>query len=281
MKTGRAATAFRACMLALALHLVADDRHASAQTVATAAPEESKPEEIQIGISVDIIPVTSDFSGSSIAVFGSIENPDRLAQILNEYTIAVVVTGPPQDVAVRRKSRVFGIWVNRETRTYRNVPGFYSVASNREVPAIAGQAVLKERQIGIDNLSLNLLSRGGETFIQPAPEFAASLRRLRIDKELFQENPAGVAFLGSSLFRATVEIPSNIPIGRHVVTAYLFRKGEFLASRQASFRVEKIGFEEYLHSFANNHGLWYGVFAVLAALVTGWLANAAFSGRAR
>ncbi len=267
------------CLIATAIVLLAASSQGRAQL--GGAGDEKPVEDIQIGISVDVIPVNSDFSGGIIAVFGSIENPDRLAQLLNEYSIAVVVNGPPEDIVVRRKQRFLGIWINRDARVYRNVPSFYAVAANRPIEAISDLQRLKEKQIGIDNLSLSLLSRGRATFILPAPEFAASLRRIRQAKELFSEDPGGVTFLGSSLFRASLTIPSTVPIGRHIVTAYLFRKGEFLASRQSSFRVEKKGFEEFLHSFAMAYGLWYGMIAVLAALVTGWLASIVFAGANR
>ncbi|MCB1455286.1 MAG: TIGR02186 family protein [Nitratireductor sp.] len=243
-----------------------------------AFPQATAREEIQMGISVDTVDVNSDFSGTGIAVFGSIENPDRLAQTLNEYSVVVTVTGPMEEVTVRRKERVFGIWMNRHSRVYRNVPSFYALASNRELTAIAPEPVLKENAIGVDRVPLSLFSTGGVTFTQPAPEFASSLRRVRKEKRLFTEDTSGVVFLGSTLFRANLRLPSNVPIGRHKVTAYLFRNGEMLASREGSFQVEKAGFEKFMYTLAHTYSFWYGVLAVAAALVTGWLASVIFGG---
>ena len=113
----------------------------------------------------------------------------------------------------------------------------------------------------------------------PAPEFAASLRRLRRERSLYSEDPAGVAFLGSSLFRASMAIPSNVPIGEHKVTAYLFRGGKLLASRSANFDVERAGSERYLYTLAHSYSFWYGVIAVVIALATGWLGSVVFGGR--
>lgn len=248
-------------------------RAAHAQTVPS---PENLPEEIQMGISTDVIPVSSDFAGTRIAVFGTIENPDKIGQLLNEYSIVVTVTGPLQNVVVRRKERVFGIWINRQSRVYRSVPSFYALASNRSLDAIGDTEVLKENRIGVDYLSLSLYSSGEQTFILPAPEFAGSLRRLRREGDLYFEDPKGVVFLGSSLFRASLPIPSNAPIGDYTVSAYLFRDGGVLASRNGSFKVERAGFERYMYTLAHVYSYWYGILAVLAALATGWLASIIF-----
>lgn len=250
---------------------------ASAAAAQTKSSTNAPREELQMGISVDVVPVTSDFTGRQIAVFGTIENPNRLAQTLNEYAVVVSITGPVEDIVVRRKERVLGIWMNRTARVYRNVPTFYAVASNRALSAVADNAVLRDNRIGVDHLSLSLFSRGDQTFISPAPEFANSLRRIRRDKSLFTEDPAGVVFLGSSLFRATLAIPSSVPIGEHTVTAYLFRNGELLASRSDKFRVERAGFERYLFTLAHVYAFWYGLIAVGVALATGWLASVIFA----
>jgi len=258
-------------LAALAAALIAG--HALAQTAPSA---DRLPEEIQMGISVDSIPVTSDFAGTRIAVFGTIENPDRIGQMLNEYSIVVTITGPLQDTVIRRKERVAGIWVNRQSRVYRAVPTFYALASSRRLEAVASDQVLRENRIGIDNLPLNLFSTGAQTFILPAPEFAGSLRRIRREKALFTEDTAGVVFLGTSLFRATLEIPSNAPIGPYTVSGYLFRNGALLASREGGFRVERAGFERLMYDMAHVYSWWYGVAAVLAALATGWLGSVIF-----
>ena len=237
-------------------------------------------ETIQMGISTDLIPVNSNFAGAEIAVFGAIENADRIAQVLNEYSVVVVIRGPSEDVLVRRKERVFGVWMNRQARTYRNVPSFYAVASNRRLDVVAPNDTLRRLQIGVSRLSLNLYSAGTQTFILPAPQFSRSLRRLRIENRLFSEDPSGVAFLGTSLFRATLNIPSDVPIGTHTVTAYLFRDGQHLSSRTGTFQVRKQGFEELVWSLAHDNGVIYGLLAVLVALVTGWLGSVVF-GRGR
>lgn len=261
-----------ACLLA-AMSLAV---HCSAFAQDTGAPDAV--EQIQIGISTDIVGLTSDFAGTKIAVFGTIENANQVAQSLNEYAIVVVARGPLGDLVVRRKERLIGIWINRSARTYRNVPSFYALAADRPLEKIANREFLGQYELGLKNIALKLYSRGPEAFIAPAPEFAASLRGLRADRRLFSEDLKGLEFLGSTLFRATLAIPSDVPVGTHTVTAYLFRDGKLLANKAETFRVEKQGMEKLLFTLAHNYSFWYGIMAVLLALVTGWLANVVFGG---
>ncbi|MGI9401523.1 MAG: TIGR02186 family protein [Rhizobiaceae bacterium] len=252
---------------------------AKSETETAVEQEEDKPEEIFIGISIDTVPISSDFSGRSIAVFGTVDNADPFARLLNAYAIVVVVRGPDQEVVVRRKERMLGIWVNRKARSYGDVPSFYALASNQPLDVIASENVLREAGLGVNNIALSNYAGGGSPFVIPEPEFAESLLRIRQQDGLYSENPEGVDFLGSNLFRATLELPSSVPIGKHTVTAYLFRDGELLSSRSDSFEVRKVGFEDALYNLAHQHGFWYGVIAVIIALITGWLASVVFGRR--
>lgn len=234
-------------------------------------------ERIQMGISVDIVPVGSEFSGQEIAVFGTIENANPLARVLNSYAVAVAISGPPQDIVVRRKERVFGIWMNRKAREFANVPSFYAVASNRPLNTVSQRPVLRQLGLGIENIALRLHARSANSLSLQAPEFTSSLRRIRSENGLYSQNGEGVVFLSSNLFRATLSLPSNVPIGRHVVTAYLFRDGALLDRKVGALEVRKIGFEELMYTLAHQYSLWYGLLAVLIALATGWLGSVIFS----
>jgi uncharacterized protein (TIGR02186 family) len=235
-------------------------------------------EEIQMGISTDLIPVTSDFSGTNVVVFGAIENPNRVAQALDRYSLAVVIRGPGEDIVVRRKERVLGVWVNRQSRIYQSVPSMYLVAASRPLPQLAPPEKLRAQGIGIANIPLTLFFAGQTSQILPAPEFAAAFRTLRTSEGLFAENDDAVDFVGSSLFRANIRVPSNIPIGMHEVTAFLFRNGELLATKSGRFEVRKHGFEDLVYRLAHDYAAFYGLFAVFLGVATGWLASVVFGG---
>ncbi|MBV2187433.1 MAG: TIGR02186 family protein, partial [Rhizobium sp.] len=75
---------------------------------------------------------------------------------------------------------------------------------------------------------------------------------------------------------ATLRLPANIPDGVHIVHAYLFKTGEFIAERELPLRVIKTGLEDSISRTAHENPLTYGMFSVLLALITGWGASLIF-----
>lgn len=236
----------------------------------------SKAESLQMGISVDQVPISSSFDGAKIVIFGSIETKDQAALYRGEYDVVVRVEGAPEDVVIRKKERIGGIWINNKSENYEAVPSFYSILSARPLNLISNSIVLSPISLGIYNLGKNIPVEGEKKLIMDPGEFSDALLRLRIQQDLFSEIPGTLKQLSPSLFRATLDIPANVPIGEHTVTAYLFRKGEILGTNRSSFTIEKIGFERWIYDLAHEQGLLYGIMAVLLAIFTGWAANAIF-----
>ena len=83
-------------------------------------------------------------------------------------------------------------------------------------------------------------------------------------------------FLGAELFRATVVLPADVPVGDYVTTVQLFRDGALLATNTDPLHIGKIGFEQYVSEFANEQGFAYGLITVAIACFTGWLAGVMF-----
>ncbi len=236
----------------------------------------TKAESLQMGVSVDTVPISSSFDGTEIVIFGSIETHEQAALFRGEYDVVVRVEGAPEDVIIRKKERIGGIWINNKSENYVSVPSFYSILSARPLNLISNSIELAPISLGINNLGKNVPVEGEKTLIMNPGEFSDALLRLRIEQDLFSEIPGTLKQLSPSLFRATLSIPANVPIGEHIVTAYLFRNGEILGTKKSSFRIEKVGFERWIYDLAHENSLLYGIMAVLLAIFTGWAANAIF-----
>jgi uncharacterized protein (TIGR02186 family) len=85
-----------------------------------------------------------------------------------------------------------------------------------------------------------------------------------------------VRFVSSSLFRASLRLPANIPDGVHTVHAYLFKGGELIYERELPLRVVKTGLEQAITDMAHNRPVIYGMLCVLLAIITGWGASVLF-----
>ncbi|MCZ8177400.1 MAG: TIGR02186 family protein [Rhizobium sp.] len=261
----------RLLVLAFALVAVLSLPVAAQDPLATQLAER---EGLEIGISTSEIAITSDFSGADLTVFGALTNTDQLLLAIGQYDIVVTLEGPRDWTTVRRKERLFGIWVNRTSLTFEEIPISYSLASTRPVEEIAEDDLLTSLGIGIDHLALTPTG-----FISNAAnlsEFRDAFRRLKQNRGLYQRDTGGVRFVSSSLFQATLRLPANIPNGVHTVHAYLFKSGEFIAEKELPLRVIKTGLEEAITEAAHEQPLAYGTFAVLLALITGWAASLIF-----
>ncbi len=236
----------------------------------------ARAESMQIGLSADEVPITSDFQGTNLIVFGTLEETDPTALLAGGYRVVVVVRGPSEDVVVRKKERILGVWVNSQSRRFGSIPSFYSLATNVEVANVAPAQVLKDLGLGVDNIPMNLVSRAQHTFVVPAPEFSQSLRRIRANKALYADNTQALEFLSPTFYRATLPLPSSAPVGQYEVTAYLFKNGQMIYERSAAMVVRKAGFERWIFTLAHERSFLYGVMAVILAIMTGWLASIIF-----
>ena len=188
----------------------------------------------------------------------------------------MTVTGPRQTVVNFRKARVLGIWVNTDSRVFENAPSYLAVLSNRPLHAIASAEMLRRLQLGLDNIPLP--QRASVNIADAASDdpFRLAFIRIKTDHGLYREVSNGVTFLTPSLYRASIPLPAEVPVGIYEVDVRLFADGAQIARAPAPFEVYKSGFEQVVTSAAREHGLLYGLATAMMALVTGWFASVVF-----
>ena len=229
-----------------------------------AADAAARDEPLLIALSTQHIEIDSSFAGTSILLFGATDVTGD---------VVVSVRGPEEPVVVRRKLRSFGVWVNRESIAFRNVPAYYAVAASRPLEEVAPAALLDRRQLGSARLLLEAIwfDTAGE-----ADEFRAALHRHRERDTLYRSALATVEFIDERLFRTTIELPANVPTGDYLVEALLIVDGEVLSTRTATLHIGKAGFSADVFAFAQENEALYGIVAIALALVAGWLGSFAF-----
>ncbi len=231
-------------------------------------------EKLDIGISTDEIAITSDFRGADLTIFGAIDGFDQNLLAQGKYNIVVALEGPKENATVRKKERVFGIWINRHSMTFELVPESYSLSSTRDIDTIAPPGDMNNMGIGVDHMRLTPMGYIGDG--SSLAEFRDAFRRAKENSGVYQRDPGGVQFISSSLFKASVRLPADVPNGVHVVRAYLFRDRVFVAAKALPLRVVKTGIEQAITRAAHESPLLYGFLAVLLAVITGWIASIVF-----
>ena len=242
------------------------------------SPQAESAERIEIDVSTRIVRVTAGFSGREIIVFGSIDNSQQPSNKPGYYDVVVVVEGTAEPIVVRRKSDVAGLWINTSSVIFASVPSYYAIASTRPIDEIAGPNVLNKHAIGFAHIKMTLDPDYQRSVSEEElAAYKAAVIRLKQQEDLYVMNAKdGVTFIGRSLFRSTIALPANVPVGPLIARVFLFQDGEMISPDFKRVTLERVGVERLLHNFAFRYPLSYGVFAVILAVVSGLLASAYF-----
>jgi uncharacterized protein (TIGR02186 family) len=248
---------------------------AAAALLAGATPPAAA-ERLVTSLSQHRVMVTSSFTGSEVVLFGGIERDTGALPLRGSYDIAITVTGPRQNIVVYRKERVLGIWVNFDSRVFENAPSYFAVLTNRPLDSIASADTLRRLQLGLDNVVLPPRhgSDGGDAGGDDA--FRAAFFKLQQEHDLYRQESNGVTFLTPALFRASIPLPAEVPTGTYEVDVKLFADGAMIARTPSALEIYKAGFEQFVTSSAQSHGLLYGIATAMMAILTGWFASVVF-----
>lgn len=214
-----------------------------------------------------LVAITTGFTGASVVLFGATDGAGD---------VIAVVRGPERDMVVRRKSRVGGIWVNSRQVTFAAVPSYYAVFSSRPLDEIASPALQALHQIGISDLHLD--ARGNDARRSPAELalFRSALIAAQQRQGLYAASAGRIAFLGDRLFRATIDFPANVPTGTYLVEIFLIRDRNVVSGQTVPLDVSQTGIDAEVNEFAGKETFLYGIVAVAAAAMAGWLASLPF-----
>lgn len=226
-------------------------------------------------ISAREVQIRYSFTGTHLLLFGAILYPGGRIPT-RSADVAVVLRGPVQPILVREKQKLAGIWMNADSNRFRSAPSFYSVASSRPVRELVDERTASIYELGLNDLQL---SPGGGALPDKERRFESGLLDLRKRQGLYAENPNGVEITGGVLYRATIEIPSQVPVGTYTAETFLIDRGKVIAAATRDIEIDKSGFERFVALSARRHRFIYGIVAVLMSLALGWLAAVVFRRR--
>ncbi len=212
-------------------------------------------------LSNHLIAITTGFTGTELLLFGTTQD---------DADVVVVVRGPNEEVVVRKKDRIAGIWMNSDGMIFNAVPAFYYVAATEGVEFNLPIHELRRHQIGVDNIRMT--PPIGRTDSEVA-EFQRSIVRLRQSAGLYSVTPGLVEKRGQRLFRTKVLFPSNVPVGTYIIETLLVRNGTVQSAQTTPLFVSKVGSGAEIFLLAQNHGAIYGVLSILLAVSAGYGAN--------
>lgn len=214
------------------------------------------------------INIDHDFKGVDILLYGA----------RNGYgNVVVVVRGPTKDMVLRQKGQVAGIWTNTKNIELDDFYSFYSIASTKPLSEIENDTLLKNLQIGLDNVNFQVMDEVDSA--EEEREYKGAVIKLMGDAQLFSNQKNELFFWGETLFRTFIEFPKNIIKGEYSIDLYLFNDGLLHSFQSMPIIVEKVGFEAFMHDLAHENSLLYGLICVLIAVTLGWITGFVFGKR--
>lgn len=220
-------------------------------------------------VSQSRIEVRQGFTGANLLLYGAVMDP-RGAANGTQYDIAVVLKGPTEQIRVREKDRIAGIWMNAASTDFRSAPTFFAVASSRPIDQIVDERTAAIYELGTQFIQL---SPSGEIDPDKQARFAQGLVEMKQRAGLYKQSPEGVSISEGVLYQARIDLPSNVTTGEYTAETFAIANGRVLASATAEIEVVKVGLEGSVVTASRRWSLFYGLGAIILSLGMGWLAG--------
>lgn len=219
------------------------------------------------------IELQQGFTGTTLLLFGAVLGPDGVRED-NPYDVIVVLRGPSQQIRLREKQQIGGIWMNADALDFRSAPSYFAVASNRPVKDIVDDRTAAIFEFGTDFIQL---SPSGTIDPEEQARFRDGLVDLRQRQGLYKQNFKGVTLREGVLYQARIALPSSVQVGTYTAETFAISKGRVVASAIAEVEVEKVGFERFVEAAAQYWSLFYGLIAISLSVGMGWMAGRLFA----
>lgn len=229
-------------------------------------------EVIVSGMSQNRVSITADFDGSEILIYGAVKR-DSPPPEGGPLEVIITVEGPATPVAVRRKDRVAGIWVNNASVRVDSAPSFYAVATTGPLNYILADIENLRHGITIERV---IRAIGIADEADQAGEFVLALLRVRTNEGRYRMLEGKVELTEDTLFRTDVVLPANLTEGEYKVRLFLLRDKRVIARQERVIGVRKEGLERFIFNLAMEQPLVYGLVSLVLAALAGWGASAAF-----
>ena len=221
-------------------------------------------------LSNDSININTGFNGAEIFLFGTYDGKEG-------DDLFIFIEGPKTEATIYKKDYISGIWVNKQSVTFKDVPSFYySIFSNSKT-SDANLNYLKTNNLGSSNLKLtpqNLQKLLGLKMWIKSFEAKMKKNKMWITKKgTGKEN---IEIKNNKLFRAPVILPATVLPGDYKVKILHLRNGVRVSEENTQIFIKKSGMGSKIYNFAHDYSALYGIFAIVLAVSAGYLAAVGF-----
>lgn len=237
----------------------------------TLVPTVAAASSARIRLFPDRVDIGAFFQGVEITLHGEI--PPGCEAVME-------IQGAAAREELLRKGRRGGLWMTVGEIRVENAPNLYLVLSSApNVPQLDGQ----ETPWGFSALRSRVKFQGALND-QEKDRFFQEFLELKKSEELYDTLPGALKTSNSPADRLTLAgtflLPAKVPPGNYRVRLSVVKDGRVLEQKNEELEVKMVGFPALLAALAYEHGSFYGVVAVVIAIVAGFIMGFLFKGKA-
>jgi len=213
-----------------------------------------------------VVDISAFFHGQEVTITGTLP--------AGHEAVAEVI-GPTGEEHLMRKGRRGPLWMNVGAVTVSGAPSLYLVLSS--APGLLAQ----DSPWGFRSLEKQI-TLAGQVQAQENGKFQEQFLELKQREQLYAALPGSLKLSPAGDGRLEVRgrfwIPANVKPDTYKVCLTAVRDGQAVDRQCADLTVHMVGFPALLMSLAYEHGLMYGILAVVVAIFTGFIMGYLFKG---
>jgi uncharacterized protein (TIGR02186 family) len=221
-------------------------------------------------VTPDTIPITFSYHGAQLTITGQSAGTDDLI---------VTITSDPVDTALKYKEKVGGlVWMKKGTLEFKGAPRIYLLHSTAALDRILVAAERNLHLLGYDALRGEIRIEDSAGNPADGKWFDEYLKFKKEEKVYDIQEGSVVRQHGveGNTYQVKVAWPYQAPPGTYQVEVIAARDGQVVDRASTHFEVKSVGITAALSKMAFEHAAWYGIMAVVIALLAGLAVGAIF-----
>ena len=221
--------------------------------------------EAYFDISENNIKIETNFIGKEVIIFG----------ILNDDQETIMtIKGPERNAVIQKKERILGFWFNTKKITYNQIPSIFFIASSKDIEDILPTSTIIKEELSFNYLLENKISQRNFISDVPLDNWKNNFVRIKKNKNLFKEY--SIEKIDNKLFQTRVFFPAKSIPGEYKVNVYQIKNNLILNNKEKIITLKKSGIGNQIYNLAHNNAAAYGLFAIIFAILSGFLAATLF-----
>ena len=221
--------------------------------------------EAYFDISENNIKIETNCIGKEVIIFGI---------LYDDQETIMTIKGPEKNALIQKKERILGFWFNTKKITYNQIPSIFFIASSNEIEDILPTSTIIKEELSFDYLLENKTSQRNFISDISLDTWKSNFVRIKKKKNLFKEYE--IENIDNKLFQTRIFFPAKSIPGEYKVNLYQIKDNLILNNKEKVITLKKSGIGNQIYNFAHKNAAAYGLFAIIFAVLSGFLAATLF-----